>query len=212
MSHFGNVTKFDTVLAAASAMTVDGTFFGDPASSIYNAADKPPNTTDVQYLVMIDGTYGRRVVLAIGYAVTDEWRYFGTRDILNGEWLNDWRKVSVSAPPQEYSLSLAEDIIVYPGFQATYHRNQFGEVTVILTVKKQDNSPITYGEVIATLPSGYRPSAIIAVSAEGQVQTGVFGSNLTIQVYPDGRIVFYTSGGLGAIDPVSYTHLTLPTT
>ena len=127
-----------------------------------------------------------------------------TSELWHAEFTNGlllpWKMLSTATPPREFSLPLAEDIIVYPGFQATYHRNQFGEVTVILTVKKQDDSPITYGEVIATLPAGYRPSAIIAVSAEGQVQTGVFGSNLTIQVHPDGRIVFYTSGGSGAID------------
>ena len=96
VSHFGNVTKFDTVLAAASALTVDGTFFGDPSSSIYNAVDKPPNTTDVQYFVMLDGTTGQRVVLAVGYAATEEYRYFGTRDILNGAWLNEWRELATA--------------------------------------------------------------------------------------------------------------------
>lgn len=94
MQHFGNITGYDTVLAAASALTVDGTFFGDPSSSIYNATDKPPGTTDVQYFVMLDGTTGRRVVLAVGYAATDEYRYFGTRDILNGAWLNEWKKLA----------------------------------------------------------------------------------------------------------------------
>ena len=94
MQHIGNITKYDTVLAAASALTVDGTFFGDPSSSIYNAADKPPGTTDVQYFVMLDGTTGQRVVLAVGYAATDEYRYFGTRDILNGAWLNEWKKLA----------------------------------------------------------------------------------------------------------------------
>ena len=97
MQHIGNITKYDTVLAAASALTVDGTFFGDPSSSIYNAEDKPPNTTDVQYFVMLDGTTGRRVVLAVGYAATEEYRYFGTRDILNGAWLNEWRPLPTAA-------------------------------------------------------------------------------------------------------------------
>ena len=133
------------------------------------------------------------------FAISDNTRELWHAEFTNGLLL-PWKMLSTATPPREGSLPLAEDIIVYPGFQATYHRNQFGEVTVILTVKKQDDSPITYGEVIATLPAGYRPSAIIAVSAEGQVQTGVFGSNLTIQVHPDGRIVFYTSGGSGAID------------
>lgn len=94
MQHFGNITGYDTVLAAASALTVDGTFFGDPSSSIYNAEDKPPNTTAVQYFVMLDGTSGRRVVMAVGYAATEEYRYFGTRDILNGAWLNEWRELA----------------------------------------------------------------------------------------------------------------------
>ena len=96
MQHIGNITKYDTVLAAASALTVDGTFFGDPSSSIYNAEDKPPNTTDVQYFVMLDGTTGRRVVLAVGYASSAAGRFVGTREILNGAWLNEWREVATA--------------------------------------------------------------------------------------------------------------------
>lgn len=161
MSHFGNVTKFDTVLAAASAMTVDGTFFGDPASSIYNAADKPPNTTDVQYLVMIDGTYGRRVVLAIGYAVTDEWRYFGTRDILNGEWLNDWRKVSVSTPPQEYSLPLAEGW--GENQPCRYYKEQDNEVSVTVAARRDSETPVSQTMLVGVLPAGYRPKYVVVV-------------------------------------------------
>ena len=96
MQHFGNITGYDTVLAAASALTVDGTFFGDPSSSIYNAADKPPGTTDVQYFVMLDGTTGQRVVLAVGYASSAAGRFVGTREILNGAWLNEWREVATA--------------------------------------------------------------------------------------------------------------------
>lgn len=121
-------------------------------------------------------------------------------NVLNtGMWAG-WKEIATATPPKEYDLPLAEGIIVYPEYKAAYHRNQFGEVTVALAVKKQDGSSITYGEVIATLPAGHRPSSIIAVPAEGNVQTGVFGSNLVIQVYPDGSIIFHTSGELGAID------------
>lgn len=96
MRHIGNITGYDTVLAAASALTVDGTFFGDPSSSIYNAADKPPGTTDVQYFVMLGGTTGRRVVLAVGYASSAAGRFVGTREILNGAWLNEWRELATT--------------------------------------------------------------------------------------------------------------------
>ena len=105
MQHFGNITGYDTVLAAASALTVDGTFFGDPSSSIYNATDKPPGTTDVQYFVMLDGTTGRRVVLAVGYSGSASGRYFGTRDILNGAWLNDWVELI-----GRYDLTASDDL------------------------------------------------------------------------------------------------------
>lgn len=105
MQHIGNITKYDTVLAAASALTVDGTFFGDPSSSIYNAEDKPPNTTDVQYFVMLDGTTGRRVVLAVGYASSAAGRFVGTRDILNGAWLNDWVELI-----GRYDLTASDDL------------------------------------------------------------------------------------------------------
>ena len=105
MQHIGNITEYNTVLAAASALTVDGTFFGDPSSSIYNATDKPPGTTDVQYFVMLDGTTGRRVVLAVGYSGSASGRYFGTRDILNGAWLNDWVELI-----GRYDLTASDDL------------------------------------------------------------------------------------------------------
>ena len=113
MQHFGNITGYDTVLAAASALTVDGTFFGDPSSSIYNAVDKPPGTTDVQYFVMLAGTTGRRVVLAVGYASSAAGRFVGTRDILNGAWLNEWRElVDTQYLKENYNwLWLSDDVL-----------------------------------------------------------------------------------------------------
>ena len=110
MRHIGNITKYDTVLAAASALTVDGTFFGDPSSSIYNAEDKPPNTTDVQYFVMLDGTTGRRVVLAVGYASSESGRFVGTRDILNGAWLNEWRELATVGNTMTVDPSICADL------------------------------------------------------------------------------------------------------
>ena len=125
MQHIGNITKYDTVLAAASALTVDGTFFGDPSSSIYNAEDKPPNTTAVQYFVMLDGTSGRRVVMAVGYAATEEYRYFGTRDILNGAWLNEWRPLPTAAEVDKKAVK-------------TY--GVISETDLLAWAKKQDGS------------------------------------------------------------------------
>ena len=113
MQHIGNITEYNTVLAAASALTVDGTFFGDPSSSIYNATDKPPGTTDVQYFVMLGGTTGRRVVLAVGYAGSAAGRFVGTRDILNGAWLNEWRElVDTQYLKENYNwLWLSDDVL-----------------------------------------------------------------------------------------------------
>lgn len=185
VSHFGNVTKFDTVLAAASAMTVDGTFFGDPVSSIYNAADKPPNTYDVGYFVMLDGTMGRRVVLAFGYAADSGHRYVGTRDVYNSEWLDDWRELAPATPPQEFALPLTSGIANFSnGDISRYWKNQFSEVTVAFALKSI--GAIVVDQVIATLPVGYRP--IAPVRSAGVCAIGNVYSPFVVYIGTDGNI------------------------
>ena len=143
-------------LDAASALMVDGTFFGDPSSSIYNAADKPPNTTDVGYFVMLDGTMGRRVVLAFGYAADSGHRYVGTRDIYNSEWLNDWRELAPATPPQRYVLQLADGWVRVNA--AEYWRTQEGLVIVTFRIARSGGAEISAAlHPIAKLPEGYRP-------------------------------------------------------
>ena len=179
VSHCGNITEHNTVLDAASALMVDGTFFGDPSSSIYNAADKPPNTTDVGYFVMLDGTMGRRVVLAFGYAADSGHRYVGTRDIYNSEWLNDWRELASATPPQEYNLPLASG---WTG-TAKYFKTQESVCVISLDISK--NAELTTGESVGIVPVGFRPSYVKMSPASTFAPSGA----TTIGVSTDGSIL-----------------------
>lgn len=150
------------MLDAALACSCDSTFFADPQSSIYDATDKPPNTLDCQYFVMLDGTLGRRVVLAVGYSSGSGYRYVGTRDIYNSEWLNDWRELAAAIPPQEYDLPLAEGM--QASSRSVYSINQFGQVHIHGAVSAGDGT-IAWDQVIGTLPEGVRPAAPIEACA-----------------------------------------------
>ena len=125
---------------------------------------------------------------------------FFKRTYSNASTWHEWIPIAISTHPQAFDLPLAEGFIVYPGFQATYHKNQFGEVTVVIVVLKQDGSSIVYGDVLATLPIGFRPVADVAVPAEGMISNGVFGSALTIQIGTNGNIRFFSNSNVGAKD------------
>lgn len=68
----------------------------------------------------------------------------------------DWAEIATAMPPQEFDLPLAEGFSSLGSEPSTYWKNQFGEVTVILQVKK--NQPISDGEIAAYLPAGFSPS------------------------------------------------------
>ena len=170
------------MLAAATTISGDSTFFGDPSSSIYNAEDKPPNTLDCQYFVMLDGTTGRRVVLAFGYGVTDEFRYVGTREILNGEWLNDWIALATATPPQEYNLPLAGGV----SGTLKYSKDQMGVVRLLGQVELASNQSGIIN--IGTMPEGYYLGYAVASVCCGWPDGGATIAPCTVVVNADGAV------------------------
>lgn len=69
-----------------------------------------------------------------------------------------WARLATAVAPQKFELPLAEGWTKYQ--QPYYQRNAFGEVTIWGAVKK--DSAIAQGDVITTMPAGFR----IPVSAE----------------------------------------------
>lgn len=66
-----------------------------------------------------------------------------------------WARIATALPPEEIPLNLAAGISVVASHPALFWKNQFGEVTVVVSASKA--TPFIDTEVIATLPEGFRP-------------------------------------------------------
>ena len=63
--------------------------------------------------------------------------------------------IATATPPQEFDLPLAEGVNIIANHPALFWKNQFCEVTVVVSATK--SAPFSDVEVIATLPEGFRP-------------------------------------------------------
>lgn len=105
--------------------------------------------------------------------------------------LNDWRKVAVATPPQEFDLPLADGIIHYnPSTKSTYSKSQEGLVIVHFYCKKFDGTDIVPGDTIAMLPEGFRPSANVHIPANiSFTGDSVYSQDVAVAVAdPTGRV------------------------
>ena len=109
--------------------------------------------------------------------------------------------VATATPPQEFDLPLAEGFSSLGSEPSTYWKNQFGEVTVILQVKK--NQPISDGEIAAYLPAGFSPSMQLRYPclAPASRSTGF------LYVFPNGEIAISFSPGAFPDVLASFTFL-----
>ena len=111
----------------------------------------------------------------------------------SGKWTG-WARIATATPPEEIPLQLAAGITHHnPGTKSTISRSQEGLVVVHFFCTKVDGSDMGSGEVIATLPEGFRPSTNVhipaSVSLDGTTFTdtalAVAGSNSYIWLaYP----------------------------
>lgn len=100
-------------------------------------------------------------------------------------WGNGWRQLTTATPPQVFDLPLAEG---WTGL-AKYYKTQENICFIELDILK--NATIQNGEVLATLPEGFRPSYLrmhpaIVYSPH---------SSTTISVSPTGSVLFGDMSG-----------------
>ena len=103
------------------------------------------------YLPYFAATEGWSVQIAVG-AVENSGLCW--RKAHGAEW-QPWEFAATATPPEEIPLKLAEGISVVASHPALFWKNQFGEVTVVVSASKA--TPFIDTEVIATLPEGFRP-------------------------------------------------------
>lgn len=105
-----------------------------------------------------------------------------------GHYYHDWgpwKTIALATPPQEFDLPLAEG---WTGL-AKYYKTQANICFIELDILK--NATIQNGEVLATLPEGFRPSYLRMQPA---IVYSPHGST-TIGVSPTGSVLFGDMSG-----------------
>ena len=105
-------------------------------------------------------------------------------DVGPGHW-SEWKTLATATPPQEFDLPLAEG---WTGL-AKYYKTQENICFIELDILK--NATIQNGEVLATLPEGFRPSYLRMQPA---IVYSPHGST-TIGVSPTGSVLFGDMSG-----------------
>ena len=103
----------------------------------------------------------------------------------NGINWSKWARIATATPPQEFDLPLADG---WTGL-AKYYKTQENICFIELDILK--NATIQNGEVLATLPEGFRPSYL-------RMQPAIVyspHSSTTISVSPTGSVLFGDMSG-----------------
>lgn len=100
-------------------------------------------------------------------------------------------KFATATPPTEYDLPLVAGVVNIPGgYKSTYGKDQFGKVIINLFLDHTDGSAFkTWHEVLANLPTGYRPTQ--TVNVVGVATSNASSSPIGFSVLPDGTIRIY---------------------
>ncbi|MBM6725251.1 pyocin knob domain-containing protein [Pseudoflavonifractor phocaeensis] len=165
-----------------------------------------PNTITISGFYRLNGTktnvpngceWGNMIVAGDNNTVT---QYIS--DHLNTQFLkrtarnslsvwSEWLPIAIATPPREFNLPLASGWSAKPGGLATYFRTQ--ENLVCLNMNIVSSSPISRGDLVATLPEGYRPSKQIKVPVVYTVAGQDVSDIGHLDIGSDGTIVIYNS-------------------
>lgn len=118
--------------------------------TIHNVASGTPSASRSAMLAYIDGA-------------TTLTRYVG-EEMGTGASNGRWAKLATATSPQEFDLPLAEGYTQNNGCK--YSKDQFNVVRVTFNLSKSAGT-IAGGEVVATLPAGFRPKRYWACVAIG---------------------------------------------
>lgn len=98
-----------------------------------------------------------------------------------------WKQISTATPPQEFDLPLASGFSNGGGGNSVYWKDQFNQVHFLVSVTNQNS--LSSGDVIATLPAGFRPSKT-AIFVLGSLVSAVRKTG-SLNVKSDGSIVYF---------------------
>ena len=115
----------------------------------------PPNPLgEGAFSLLVESTYTAGVSQSLTWYVSGKTHKRLCTNTNDDEW-TDWVPIATALPPEEIPLNLAAGISTVASHPALFWKNQFGEVTVVVSASKA--TPFIDTEVIATLPEGFRP-------------------------------------------------------
>ena len=202
--------NYPTVLEMVNSVSDGGTViaFGDNQSPLYNAEDRPPTLCEYFYVILSDGL--RKNVVAFGF--TGQKIYM--RRVWSKVWSTDWTQAATCYGPDiEWKELPMTDKFIYwnddkdKGLRLQY-RKGYDAIYVAGTIKPVEGASLAYEELIATLPTGYRPSRLwyqLCALSGG-------GSFCRVRVGRGGDIVIsgYDPDGANAIKNSIEIYLTIP--
>ena len=126
--------------------------------------------------------YYTRVVYASPANANELWKL----NVTNATQFS-WIKLAPATSPQEFDLPLASGFSNGGGGNSVYWKDQFNQVHFLVSVTNQNS--LSSGDVIATLPAGFRPSKT-AIFVLGSLVSAVRKTG-SLNVKSDGSIVYF---------------------
>lgn len=114
-------------------------------------------------------------------------KYYTTYNSASEPGWDGWSKITTAMSPQEFDLPLASGFSNGGGGNSVYWKDQFNQVHFLVSVTNQNS--LSSGDVIATLPAGFRPSKT-AIFVLGSLLSAVKKTG-SLNVKSDGSIVYF---------------------
>ncbi|MCQ5130643.1 pyocin knob domain-containing protein [Butyricicoccus faecihominis] len=148
-----------------------------------DATNTPPNPFgETAFGLKVEKTY------ALGIKQTLFWYYSGSsyyRTFTGEEWTG-WVKIATATPLAVYDLPLAAGVQRALPEPCEYRKSQTGRVYIMAWVTRASGD-FQEGDIVATLPEGYRPSTEIVRHADC-ASHGVPNGYCHAHIYPSGGI------------------------
>ena len=161
-------------------VTSPGLYFCGAGLTVSNA---PPNPmSETAFSLLVERTH------ATGIKQTLSWYYTGSSyyRTFDGESWHDWMPNATATPPQEYEIPF-RDGWESGAYKSTYCKTQDGICLVNCSVY---GTGVASENFIATLPTGFRPSATVCCAAHSY-KNGIRGISET-EILANGDIVVFS--------------------
>ena len=167
------------IIEWAKSQTKGGSFLAFP-----NCTSLPENDLYFAGTLFVNAKDDTWSISAI--CVTTGITYTNASSSAGSVWTG-WLPLATAMKPQEFDLPLASGFSNGGGGNSVYWKDQFNQVHFLVSVTNQNS--LSSGDVIATLPAGFRPSKT-AIFVLGSLLSAVRKTG-SLNVKSDGSIVYF---------------------